>query len=59
MIQFLLKCNLDDIIQINTDGLISKNMINSLKKSKDMGDWQIKHRLVIVLYKLVILLFGD
>ena len=43
MIQVLLKCNLDDIIQINTDGFISKTIIKDLKISKDMGDWKIKH----------------
>ena len=39
----LLKCNLDDIIQINTDGFISKTIIKDLKISKDMGAWKIKH----------------
>ena len=43
MIQILLKCNLDDIIQINTDGFISKTIIKDLKITKDMGDWKIKH----------------
>ena len=43
MIQVLLKCNLDDIIQINTDGFISKTIIKDLKISKDMGAWKIKH----------------
>ena len=43
MIQILLKCNLDDIVQINTDGFISKTIIKDLKISKDMGDWKIKH----------------
>ena len=43
MIQILLKCNLDDIIQINTDGFISKTIIKDLKISKEMGDWKIKH----------------
>ena len=43
MIQILLKCNLDDIVQINTDGFISKTIIKDLKISKNMGDWKIKH----------------
>ena len=43
MIQILLKCNLDDIVQINTDGFISKTIIKDLKISKHMGDWKIKH----------------
>ncbi len=43
MIKILLNCDLDDIIQINTDGFISKTIIKDLKISKDMGDWKIKH----------------
>jgi len=44
MIKILLKCNIDDIVYINTDGFVSKSEIIELKISNNMGDFKIKQK---------------
>ena len=44
MIKILLKCNIDDIVYINTDGFVSKSEIVELKISNNMGDFKIKQK---------------